>query len=416
MPPSGARPDPILVAPGQAPGIDALAGELALAGYERVDQAQERGQFALRGGIVDVYPTTGREPLRIELFETRSRAFAPFPRSRNARSTPSTLRPSTWPSSAGSIWWSRVFQAMRTSRRGSPRISSCRLRTALTSSGSRAKCARSGRKSSSSPCGSIGRSSSTRSPQDSRSHSRRSGRQSPPAASRRPRTSSAHSFAAGCGRQSPFPTRERHFAPRTSCAASKRACSSSARSCPTRPSSCSRSAWLAAASSGASSGSPSFPTHRSSAARARGRAAPPGRALQSFAELRTGDYVVHEDHGVGKLLGFETREIAGITRDYLSSPSAAKTGSTSHTSRSERSRATSAPMQLHRHSQLGAAEPAQDTRPSAIRELAGERSSSTPGGRTRRASRTTSPRTGSSVSKHPSRTRRRPTSARRSRP
>jgi transcription-repair coupling factor (superfamily II helicase) len=51
--------------------------------------------------------------------------------------------------------------------------------------------------------------------------------------------------------------------------------------------------------------------------RARGRAAPVGRALQSFAELRTGDYVVHEDHGVGKLLGFETREIAGITRDYL---------------------------------------------------------------------------------------------------
>ena len=32
-----------------------------------------------------------------------------------------------------------------------------------------------------------------------------------------------------------------------------------------------------------------------------------GRALQSFADLRTGDYVVHEDHGIGKLLGFETK-------------------------------------------------------------------------------------------------------------
>ncbi len=42
-----------------------------------------------------------------------------------------------------------------------------------------------------------------------------------------------------------------------------------------------------------------------------------GRALQSFTELRTGDYVVHEDHGVGKLLGFETREVAEVTRDYL---------------------------------------------------------------------------------------------------
>src|SRR5207302_1351419 len=42
-----------------------------------------------------------------------------------------------------------------------------------------------------------------------------------------------------------------------------------------------------------------------------------GRALQSFADLRTGDYVVHEDHGVGKLLGFETKEVAGVTRDCL---------------------------------------------------------------------------------------------------
>ena len=39
--------------------------------------------------------------------------------------------------------------------------------------------------------------------------------------------------------------------------------------------------------------------------------------MQSFADLRTGDYVVHEDHGVGKLLGFETKEVAGVTRDYL---------------------------------------------------------------------------------------------------
>ena len=26
---------------------------------------------------------------------------------------------------------------------------------------------------------------------------------------------------------------------------------------------------------------------------------------------------MHEDHGVGKLLGFETKEVAGVTRDYL---------------------------------------------------------------------------------------------------
>ena len=51
--------------------------------------------------------------------------------------------------------------------------------------------------------------------------------------------------------------------------------------------------------------------------RTTGRAAPAGRALQSFADLRTGDYVVHEDHGIGKLLGFETKTVAQVTRDYL---------------------------------------------------------------------------------------------------
>src|SRR5439155_1231300 len=39
--------------------------------------------------------------------------------------------------------------------------------------------------------------------------------------------------------------------------------------------------------------------------------------LRSFSELRTGDIVVHEDHGVARFAGFETRTVAGITRDYL---------------------------------------------------------------------------------------------------
>jgi transcription-repair coupling factor (superfamily II helicase) len=40
-------------------------------------------------------------------------------------------------------------------------------------------------------------------------------------------------------------------------------------------------------------------------------------ALRSFADLRTGDHVVHEDHGVARFAGFETKTVAGITRDYL---------------------------------------------------------------------------------------------------
>ena len=40
-------------------------------------------------------------------------------------------------------------------------------------------------------------------------------------------------------------------------------------------------------------------------------------ALRSFAELRTGDIVVHEDHGVARFAGFDTRTVANVTRDYL---------------------------------------------------------------------------------------------------
>jgi transcription-repair coupling factor (superfamily II helicase) len=40
-------------------------------------------------------------------------------------------------------------------------------------------------------------------------------------------------------------------------------------------------------------------------------------ALRSFSELRTGDVVVHEDHGVARFAGFETRTVADVTRDYL---------------------------------------------------------------------------------------------------
>jgi transcription-repair coupling factor (superfamily II helicase) len=42
-----------------------------------------------------------------------------------------------------------------------------------------------------------------------------------------------------------------------------------------------------------------------------------GRGRLAFTELRVGDHVVHEDHGVARFAGFETREVGGVTRDYL---------------------------------------------------------------------------------------------------
>src|SRR6266487_1216960 len=81
MPPAPARPEPVRVAPGNELALDDLVEALALAGYERVERADERGQFAVRGGLVDAFPTTGREPLRIEFFGDEIegiRAFSPF--------------------------------------------------------------------------------------------------------------------------------------------------------------------------------------------------------------------------------------------------------------------------------------------------------------------------------------------------
>ena len=46
-----------------------LPAGICLAVSERVEQADERGQLAVRGDIVDVYGTTAQYPVRIELFD-----------------------------------------------------------------------------------------------------------------------------------------------------------------------------------------------------------------------------------------------------------------------------------------------------------------------------------------------------------
>jgi len=65
-----------------------------------------------------------------------------------------------------------------------------------------------------------------------------------------------------------------------------------------------------------------IPEHRlfrRRAARTGGQAAGGRRrgALRSFTDLRTGDIVVHEDHGLARFAGFDTKTVAGVTRDYL---------------------------------------------------------------------------------------------------
>jgi transcription-repair coupling factor (superfamily II helicase) len=63
-----------------------------------------------------------------------------------------------------------------------------------------------------------------------------------------------------------------------------------------------------------------IPDHRLFRRRRAERPERPGRrrgALRSFADLRTGDIVVHEDHGIARFGGFDTKTVGGVTRDYL---------------------------------------------------------------------------------------------------
>src|ERR671924_222993 len=49
--------------------LEETADQLVACGYERVDQVEERGQFAIRGDILDVYPATEERAVRCELFD-----------------------------------------------------------------------------------------------------------------------------------------------------------------------------------------------------------------------------------------------------------------------------------------------------------------------------------------------------------
>lgn len=54
---------------GQKIDINLFVKKLVVLGYQRVDMVSDKGQFSLRGGILDIYSTTAENPYRIELFD-----------------------------------------------------------------------------------------------------------------------------------------------------------------------------------------------------------------------------------------------------------------------------------------------------------------------------------------------------------
>ena len=72
--------EPLAIEAGTTLPPDVLAEGLAAMGYARAEVVEHRGEFAVRGGIVDLFPSTARRPTRLEYFgdEVESlREFAP---------------------------------------------------------------------------------------------------------------------------------------------------------------------------------------------------------------------------------------------------------------------------------------------------------------------------------------------------
>jgi transcription-repair coupling factor (superfamily II helicase) len=321
LPPQEARPAALTLQVGDEPGTDGLAEALALAGYLRVERVAERGQFAVRGGIVDVFPSTGREPLRVELFGDeveQVRAFSPFTQralhpvdgavvypaaerradlvdvslpddehgrgERTAR-VPTDLVPPldrspdiVWqPDDVRQVWEDEGLVPLDITRaieldpfpRGQPFALEAQ-RPAIAARG----------------------------------------------------IAEAENELAGflrAGQRVVVAFPHRGEALRQAVLLRKVKAEPLEADEPL-----SKDAELRFAVSPARRGFvwrelglvllPDGQVFRKRPPRADARL---GKALASFADLRTGDYVVHEDHGVGKLLGFETKEVAGVTRDYL---------------------------------------------------------------------------------------------------
>ena len=63
------RPHGFTLEVGELLDLDETVLKLVAAGYERVDQVEDRGQFAVRGGLLDIYPATEERAVRVELFD-----------------------------------------------------------------------------------------------------------------------------------------------------------------------------------------------------------------------------------------------------------------------------------------------------------------------------------------------------------
>jgi transcription-repair coupling factor (superfamily II helicase) len=319
VPPPAERPEPIRLGVGSEPGLDGLAEELALAGYERVERAEERGQFAVRGGLIDVFPTTGREPLRIDFYGDeveQVRAFSPF----TQRALHPVERAVVYPAAErladlveptlSDEWDEPVAVEIPTDL--VPVLDHApdftwqpdEVRRVWSEEGLEEVAL-------------AGTSELDPFPQ-AQPFSFEAQRPAIAARGLAEAETELNGFVNGGSRVVvSFPHAGEALRTENLLRRADARVVTAGDDLPEQPE-------LLFAVSSARRGFvwrelglvllPDTQVFRKRPPRADRRL---GRALASFADLRTGDFIVHEDHGVGKLLGFETKEVAGVTRDYL---------------------------------------------------------------------------------------------------
>jgi transcription-repair coupling factor (superfamily II helicase) len=302
--PARARPRPLRFAVADEIGIAALAEHLALAGYERVERAEERGQMAVRGGIVDVFPTTGREPLRVEFFGDeieQIRAFSPFTQrtlhpvelavvypaaerrididEETLEATAVGIRPDlVWRADdVRSVWEEEGLDPVPLE--GVAELDPLPSGQPFSFEAQRPAVAARGLAEAENELRALVR----------------AGRRVVVAFPHRGEALRTLNLLRRVEARLLEPGEELPVEPQLLFAVA-----------PARRGFVWRDLGLALL--------PDTQVFRKRPPRAQPQV---GRALQSFADLRVGDHVVHEDHGVGRLETFETREVAGVTRDYL---------------------------------------------------------------------------------------------------
>ncbi|HEU5420097.1 MAG TPA: transcription-repair coupling factor [Streptosporangiaceae bacterium] len=60
--------EPVSLAPGQEADLEEVVSRLVEIGYARAELVEKRGELAVRGGILDVFPPTEEHPLRVDFF------------------------------------------------------------------------------------------------------------------------------------------------------------------------------------------------------------------------------------------------------------------------------------------------------------------------------------------------------------